>query len=317
MRGGSPSSSCGGDRVSDPRPGRPLRRARRPGGHEGRSLYPLVGAAVGALAGASSTCSRARYRDGGGHDRGRAGRPAHRRMRLDALADTADALAGRTRERRLEIMRDHRSAHSGPSHWSWSCCWRSHCSRSSAPATSRSSRSPPPARSRWSPLPIALALPSARDDGQGRSLATGISLAAVLVGSPRSGDRRDRARRGRGRRARGGGRRRAPPRPLLPALARRRHGRCARRRYGALRRPRAWSPRTRWLDEGVFLRTGTATALSSGASAGRNSRVNDTGGEKLMRTLLWRSPPCWYLRRRRRSRSRSPTASVSRPSTCR
>ena len=38
------------------------------------------------------------------------------------------------------------------------------------------------ALSRWSPLPIALALPSARDDGQGRSLATGISLAAVLVG---------------------------------------------------------------------------------------------------------------------------------------
>src|ERR671910_3039653 len=71
-------------------------------------LYPVVGAAVGAVAGASvdvlagplptwaaatTGVGLAALLTGG--------------MHLDALADTADALGGTTRERRLEIMRDH------------------------------------------------------------------------------------------------------------------------------------------------------------------------------------------------------------------
>jgi cobalamin 5'-phosphate synthase/cobalamin synthase len=71
-------------------------------------LFPLVGAAVGALAGGAVELARgplpafAAAALGLGVAALLTGA-----MHLDALADTADALGGTTRERRLEIMRDH------------------------------------------------------------------------------------------------------------------------------------------------------------------------------------------------------------------
>jgi adenosylcobinamide-GDP ribazoletransferase len=147
-------------------------------------LYPLVGAAIGALAGAvvdvlagplppwaaaTTGVALAALLTGG--------------MHLDALADTADALGGSTRERRLEIMRD-------PSIGSFGAAALvlvlvleiSLLAQLGARDLALVSFTAAGALSRWSALPIAFALPYARDEGQGRSLTTGISLAAVLLG---------------------------------------------------------------------------------------------------------------------------------------
>jgi adenosylcobinamide-GDP ribazoletransferase len=147
-------------------------------------LYPLVGAAVGALAGAvvdvlagplpawaaaTIGVGLAALLTGG--------------MHLDALADTADALGGGTRERRLEIMRDHSIGSFGAVALVLVLVLEiSLLAELGARDLALVSFAAAGALSRWSPLPIALALPYARDDGQGRSLATGISLAVVLVG---------------------------------------------------------------------------------------------------------------------------------------
>jgi adenosylcobinamide-GDP ribazoletransferase len=147
-------------------------------------LYPLVGAAIGALAGAvvdvlagplppwaaaTTGVALAALLTGG--------------MHLDALADTADALGGSTRERRLEIMRD-------PSIGSFGAAALvlvlvleiSLLAQLGARDLALVSFTAAGALSRWSALPIAFALPYARDEGQGRSLTTGISLGAVLLG---------------------------------------------------------------------------------------------------------------------------------------
>ena len=147
-------------------------------------LYPVVGAAVGAVAGASVDVlagplptwaagtvgvGLAALLTGG--------------MHLDALADTADALGGGTRERRLEIMRDHSIGAFGAVALILVLLLEvSLLAELGARDLALVSFAAAGALSRWSPLPIALALPYARDEGQGRSLATGISLAAVLVG---------------------------------------------------------------------------------------------------------------------------------------
>ena len=145
-----------------------------------------------------STCSRARYRDGGGHDRGRAGRPAHRRDAPTRWPTPPTRSAAGRGSAGWRSCATTRSAHSGPSHSS-SCCWRSHCSRSSAPATSRSSRSPPPARSRAGRHPDRACAP-VREGRRARPLARDGDLARGRAGRarPGSGDRRDRARRGAG-----------------------------------------------------------------------------------------------------------------------
>jgi adenosylcobinamide-GDP ribazoletransferase len=147
-------------------------------------LYPLVGAAIGALAGAvvdvlagplppwaaaTTGVALAALLTGG--------------MHLDALADTADALGGSTRERRLEIMRD-------PSIGSFGAAALvlvlvleiSLLAQLGARDLALVSFTAAGALSRWSALPIAFALPYARDEGQGRSLTTGLSLGAVLLG---------------------------------------------------------------------------------------------------------------------------------------
>jgi adenosylcobinamide-GDP ribazoletransferase len=147
-------------------------------------LYPVVGAAVGALAGAvvdllagplpawtaaTTGVGLAVLLTGG--------------MHLDALADTADALGGTTRERRLEIMRDHAIGSFGFAALVVVLVLEiSLLAELGARDLALVSFTAAGALSRWSALPIALALPYTRDEGQGRSLASGISLVAVLLG---------------------------------------------------------------------------------------------------------------------------------------
>jgi adenosylcobinamide-GDP ribazoletransferase len=147
-------------------------------------LYPLVGAAVGALAGAvvdvlagplpawtaaTTGVGLAVLLTGG--------------MHLDALADTADALGGTTRERRLEIMRDPAIGSFGVAALVLVLVLEiSLLAELGARDLALVSFAAAGALSRWSPLPIAFALRYTRDAGQGRSLTTGISLAAVLLG---------------------------------------------------------------------------------------------------------------------------------------
>jgi adenosylcobinamide-GDP ribazoletransferase len=147
-------------------------------------LYPVVGAAVGALAGAvvdvlagplpawtAATIGLgcAVLLTGG--------------MHLDALADTADALGGTSRERRLEIMRDHAIGSFGVAALVVVLVLEiSLLAELGARDLALVSFAAAGALSRWSPLPIAFALPYARDEGQGRSLTTDISLVAVLLG---------------------------------------------------------------------------------------------------------------------------------------
>ena len=95
-------------------------------------------------------------------------------MHLDALADTADALGSRTRERRLEIMRDHSIGAFGAVALVLVLLLEvSLLAELGSRDLALVSFAAAGALSRWSPLPIALALPYARDEGQGRSLATG------------------------------------------------------------------------------------------------------------------------------------------------
>jgi cobalamin 5'-phosphate synthase/cobalamin synthase len=146
-------------------------------------LYPLVGAAVGAAAG--SVCDLA----AGPLPAAPAAVAALAvaalltgAMHLDALADTADAFGGATRERRLEIMRDHAVGSFGVAALvvvllleaallaelaAEEDVWR-------AFATAGAS-------SRWAALPLASALPYARASGQGAKLAN-TSLLAVIAG---------------------------------------------------------------------------------------------------------------------------------------
>lgn len=147
-------------------------------------VYPLVGAGVGVLAGASVDLlagplpawaaatigvGLAALLTGG--------------MHLDALADTADALGGTTRERRLEIMRDHAIGTFGVVALVVVLVLEiSLLAELGAQDLALVSFTAAGALSRWSALPIAFALPYARDDGQGRALTTGISFVAVLLG---------------------------------------------------------------------------------------------------------------------------------------
>jgi adenosylcobinamide-GDP ribazoletransferase len=148
------------------------------------ALYPLVGAAIGAVAGAvvdvlagplpawtaaTAGVGVAVLLTGG--------------MHLDALADTADALGGTTRERRLEIMRDHAIGSFGVAAIVLVLVLEiSLLAELGARDLGLVSFTAAGALSRWSSLPIAFALPYTRDEGQGRALTTGISLVAVLLG---------------------------------------------------------------------------------------------------------------------------------------
>jgi adenosylcobinamide-GDP ribazoletransferase len=74
----------------------------------GGALFPLVGAGIGAVVGATAQSTESSLTAPLAALLGvAAGAVLTGVLHLDALADTADALAARTRERALEIMRDH------------------------------------------------------------------------------------------------------------------------------------------------------------------------------------------------------------------
>jgi cobalamin 5'-phosphate synthase/cobalamin synthase len=157
----------------------------------GAPLYPLVGAAVGAVAGGVADLAVPTL-------------PAWTAaalallvaavvtgaMHLDALADAADGLGGTTRERRLEIMRDHAIGSFGAV-----ALVLVLLVEASALAALASSGNATPgfaaaaAVARWAPLPLAALLPPARPSGQGRALAEtgalgplgGLAVAAVVA----------------------------------------------------------------------------------------------------------------------------------------
>jgi adenosylcobinamide-GDP ribazoletransferase len=129
----------------------------------GAPLFPLVGGAVGALGGglvdvaAGPLPSLAAAALGLG-----AVALVTGALHLDALADTADALGGTTRERRLEIMRDHAL---GSLLASESSAWSAFAAAAAC--------------GRWAALPLAAFLPPAREEG---TALTDLSTASVVLG---------------------------------------------------------------------------------------------------------------------------------------
>lgn len=151
----------------------------------GAPIHPLVGAGVGAAAGVLCDLVAGPLPDAAA---GAAGIGAAAlltgAMHLDALADTADALGGTTRERRLEIMRDHAVGAFGVTALATIILFEAALLASLA-ATGDAWRAfaIAGACSRWAPLPIAAVLPYARTSGQGAALAdlSWPAVAAALV----------------------------------------------------------------------------------------------------------------------------------------
>jgi adenosylcobinamide-GDP ribazoletransferase len=144
-------------------------------------LYPVVGAAVGALAGgvvdlaagplpalaaAALGLALAALVTGG--------------MHLDALADTADALGGSSRERRLEIMRDHAIGSFGAVAVVLVLLFEA--SVLAAESSAWTAFAAAAAAASWSALPLAAFLPYARSDGQGAALVGRMSPAGAALG---------------------------------------------------------------------------------------------------------------------------------------
>jgi len=150
----------------------------------GAALFPLVGAGVGALGGlvADGLADHVPTLAAAGLALLLVALLTGA-MHLDALADTADALGGTTRERRLEIMRDHAIGSFGAvalvlvvlveASALAALAVDGHATAAFAAAG---------ACSRWASLPLAAALPPARAEGQGRSLAAGGRWGAALLG---------------------------------------------------------------------------------------------------------------------------------------
>lgn len=148
-------------------------------------LYPLIGGAVGALGGAAVDLTAGplptfaaaavglalvALLTGGIH--------------LDALADTADALGGTTRSRRLEIMRDQAIGSFGASALVLVLLFEA--SVLAAEASAWSAFAAAAACARWTPLPLAAVLPYARAEGQGAALAStrwGQALLGLAIAS--------------------------------------------------------------------------------------------------------------------------------------
>ena len=104
-------------------------------------------------------------------------------MHLDALADTADALGATTRERALEIMRDHAIGAYGAGALCLACIVDASAFGALASGgDALLAGAVAGATGRAAILPVARALPYARGgDGQGRALE-GLSWAGVVVG---------------------------------------------------------------------------------------------------------------------------------------
>jgi adenosylcobinamide-GDP ribazoletransferase len=143
-------------------------------------VYPLVGGAIGALGGAVVDLTSGSL-------------PALAAaalgltlmalvtgaMHLDALADTADALGGMTRERRLEIMRDHAVGAFGAVAVVLVLLFEASLLADVDHAWSAFAAAA--ACARWAPLPLAVALPYARSEGQGAALVGSASWSRVAL----------------------------------------------------------------------------------------------------------------------------------------
>ena len=141
-------------------------------------LFPLVGGAVGALGGgivdlaAGPVPSLAAAVLGLGAVALLTGA-----LHLDALADTADALGGTTRERRLEIMRDHAIGSFGATALAVVLVFEASLLASEGSAWSAFAAAA--ACGRWAALPLAALLPAAREEGTALS---SLSTASVVLG---------------------------------------------------------------------------------------------------------------------------------------
>lgn len=103
-------------------------------------------------------------------------------MHVDGLADVADALAGDTRARRLEIMRDHSVGAFGASAVALAVVTDvALVAALVADGTTPASWAAAAAAARWASIPLAALLSYVRDAGQGRSLGQSGPLVAVLA----------------------------------------------------------------------------------------------------------------------------------------
>jgi adenosylcobinamide-GDP ribazoletransferase len=144
-------------------------------------LFPLVGAAIGAIGGAVVDITSGPLPGGAAAALGLVVVAVLTgAMHLDALADSADALGGTTRERRLAIMRDHAVGSFGGVALVLVLLFEASVLASVEHAWSAFAAAA--AAARWAPLPLAAALPHARADGQGASLAGRTSVPGVAAG---------------------------------------------------------------------------------------------------------------------------------------
>lgn len=102
----------------------------------------------------------------------------------DGLADTADGLgAGGPRERMLAVMRDSRIGSFGTVAIVLSVLLRWGLLSAMEPAKFAGYVLAAQVLSRWSALPLSVALPSAREGGLGSKFASSISAASLIAGS--------------------------------------------------------------------------------------------------------------------------------------
>jgi adenosylcobinamide-GDP ribazoletransferase len=144
----------------------------------GAPLFPLVGGAVGAFGGGvvdlASGPLPALAAAGLGLG---AVAVVTGALHLDALADTADALGGMTRERRLEIMRDHAIGSFGAA--ALVVVLLVEASLLASQSSAWSAFAAAGACGRWAALPLAAFLPSAREGGTALS---NLSTASIVLG---------------------------------------------------------------------------------------------------------------------------------------
>ena len=149
----------------------------------GAALFPLVGAAVGAAAGLVADQLVPELGLLAGVLAVALAALVTGALHLDALADTADALGGATRERALEIMRDHAVGAFGAVALVLVCLVDASAYASLGSAEEAvAAGAVAAAAGRAAILPLARVLPYARSgDGQGRALE-GMGWASVVVG---------------------------------------------------------------------------------------------------------------------------------------
>ncbi len=142
-------------------------------------VYPLVGGAIGALGGAVVDVTSGPLPALAAAVLGLAVVAlVTGAMHLDALADTADALGGMTRERRLEFMRDHGVGAFGAVAVVLVLVFEASVLADVDRAWSAFAAAA--ACARWAPLPLAVALPYARREGQGAALVGSTSVVRAV-----------------------------------------------------------------------------------------------------------------------------------------